>query len=365
MSPRLILLGCLLPHLAAWAQPTVRIRDAGSCQACRIVLDPVVALGTDDGPGIITSVDAQAIRTRAGEYIVRGMYAPSLTVFGPTGRYRRTVGRSGGAPGEFRGIGSIASYRGDSLLVLDWGSRRFSVLDSTFAYRRGGPLPFTPGLATVAFADGTFVHHVHVQSPERVGLPLHRVSADGTWLRSFGSATGVSRPDVPLLMSRTIAAADAVHLWVAPVSAYEVEFIDGTTGRVVRRLLRSVPWFPDGRRPGFIASAIDRPPPPLLVALRQDAAGYLWVALAVPDRAWRTQVEADAGGHGFRVRDEQGYYDTILEVIEPSTGTLLASTRVGAYIRHFVDDAHVGTVIEDPTTGVPRLQVWHVRLVRE
>ena len=365
MITRVLLLAGMLPAVGAWAQPTIRIRDAGTCPKCRIVMQSVVALGTADGLGMISSVDAQAIRTRAGSYIVRGMYAPSVTVFDRAGRYQRTLGREGGAPGEFRGIGSIASYRGDSLLVLDWGSRRFSVFDATLAYARGGPLPFTPGLATVAFPDGAFVHHVHVPTPERVGLPLHRLAADGSWQRSFGSATGVYRPDVPLIMSRTIAPAEAGSLWAAPVSAYEIERIESMTGRVTRRLQRSVAWFPDGRHPGFVASAADRPPPPLLVALRQDAAGYLWVAIAVPDRAWRSQVELDRRGHGYRIRDEQGYYDTILEVIEPSTGSLLASTRVDAYIRHFVDDAHVGTVIEHPQTGIPQLQVWRVALVRE
>lgn len=323
-----------------------------------------MALGVEDGPGSLTSVDAEAIRTKHGEYVVRGMYVPSMAVFDASGRYVRTIGRDGGAPGEYRGIASVAPYRRDSLLVLDWGTQRFSVLGPTLAYARGGALPFIPGLSTVALSDGSFVHHVHRNTPELVGLPLHRLSPDGSLLGSFGSATGRYRPDIPHFTSRTVAAANASSVWVAPLTAYEIERIDAVSGRVERRLLRNVPWFADGRTPRFVSSAPDRPPPPLLVGLRQAPDGLLWVLAAVPDANWRAQVQTDRGSHGFRILDEQGYYDTIIEVIDPSSGALLASQRVDQYLRQFVDDHLVGTVIEDADTGIPRLQVWEVRLVR-
>ena len=51
-------------------------------------------------------------------------------------------------------------------------------------------------------------------------------------------------------------------------------------------------------------------------------------------------------------------------MIDPSSGALLASQRVDQYLRQFVDDHLVGTVIEDADTGIPRLHVWEVRLVR-
>ncbi len=323
----------------------------------------MLTLGDTDGPGSLATVEAFALRTRGGDYVVRGMYSPSLAVFDSSGRYRRTVGREGGAPGEYRGIASIANYRGDSLLVLDWGNSRFSVLDPSFSYVRGGALPFTPALKTVSLGDGSFVHARHAQTPDRVGQPLQRLSPRGEWLSSFGSADGIYRPDIPLLLSRTLATADAGRIWSAAVTAYEISRIDVASGRVVQRLFRDVPWFPDWRRPGVVGSEPDRPPRPLLVAMREDAEGLLWVLVAVPDARWRTQVRRGQGAHGHAVADEQEYYDTIIEVIDPRRGELLASRRVGEYIRQFVDDALVGTVVEDLRDGVPRLRVWRVELM--
>jgi hypothetical protein len=61
---RVLILAFLMSAAPVAAQPTVRVQDRGTCARCRIALRLVVALGAEDGTGSITSVDAEAIRTK-------------------------------------------------------------------------------------------------------------------------------------------------------------------------------------------------------------------------------------------------------------------------------------------------------------
>jgi hypothetical protein len=201
---------------------------------------------------------------------------------------------------------------------------------------------------------GSFVISAPIRTPARVGYPLHLVNDAGRIVRSFGSASGAFRPDIPYFGYRTIAPAGPGQVWSAHLNQYRIE-LWSTEGRKLRELRRSVPWFP----PYLVSREPSRsvPPATLLGDVRQDRDGRLWVRIMVPDANWRRAVRP-GGPHGITIADDNRYYDTVIEVIDPRRARLLASRRFDAAV-HFVGDDLLGAVVTGPD-DVPYYHVWRV-----
>ena len=56
----------------------------------------------------------------------------TILVFGPDGKYLRTIGREGDGPGELRS--GVIGVHGDLLMVQDWSARRFSIFRTNGAF---------------------------------------------------------------------------------------------------------------------------------------------------------------------------------------------------------------------------------------
>jgi hypothetical protein len=350
-----------LAILSLSAQSPVSIKPSPSCRQCTITVRPEVTLGTDSGDGIIEHSESRAVRDGRGRYYVIGLYGSTIKVFDPRGKYLTSIGRKGEGPGEYKGIGRVLVGPKDSLFVLDQEARRYTVLDAAYHFVRTVILPLGPETVSVRLASGDFVIALPLRTPERIGQPLHLIGADGHIIRSFGSKTGVYRPDVPYLVRRQLAVADRSYVWSSYLNQYVIELIDVATGAVTRSMSREVSWFPNWMLP-VARGAQSEAPQPLIMDLNQDSNGHLWVLAAVPDPHWREAVAPrKKGDREFSVRDDQLYFDTVIEVIDVKTGTLLATRRVPDALNQFIGDGLVGTVLED-ATGSPRLQVWRVTL---
>ncbi|MBX3131980.1 MAG: hypothetical protein KF689_01165 [Gemmatimonadaceae bacterium] len=321
-----------------------------------------MTLGSTDGPGIIEHIETRAVRDGLGRYLLKANFPTAISVFAPDGRFLRSLGRAGGGPGEFRGIGSLSVLPGDSLVVFDWGSSRYSIFSPGLDFVTSGPLPLTPELSSLALRSGKFLFNHALFSPNEVGQPLHLVNRTGARERSFGSSTGVYRPDVPFLMSRAIAESRSGRVWAASRTEYRIDLLNPETGSIERTIRRDVPWFPSGMRPEPRGSAATLEPKPFIFDVREDQAGRLWVLIAVADPQWRSAVRAPGAGdsHGT-VTNEQRYRDTVIEVLDTSAGRLLASVRLPQHIKQFVSDNLIGTVMED-ADGMPRFFTWQLQL---
>ncbi len=339
---------------------TTTIHPSASCHSCSVVMSPEVVLGAVDGPGIIESMYSTAVRDSRGRYYVVGPYSSVIKVFAAQGEYLTTIGRRGTGPGEYHGIGSVVVGPKDSLFVFDQELRRFTVLTPDYEVARTVVLLLGPQQKTVRLGNGSFVTAVPIESPGLTGLPLHLLSPAGKRIRSFGAATGAYRADIPYLDSRSIAAEDSTHLWSAYLNQYEIQLIDVTTGATVRRLTRTVPWFASWLKP-MASRFLPEKPQPSLFGIRRDSHGLLWVIIEVADPRWREVVTHPANQEEFGISDDQLYYDSVIEVIDPKTGDLLATRRFPEAISHFVADDAVGAVIED-ASGVPMLHVWRLKL---
>lgn len=356
-----LLVVAILPSTGS-SQQTVVVRGSAGCRGCDVVVTPSVRLGSVDGPGMIEHIETRAVRDSRGRFILKANYPSSLSVFAPDGRYLRDIGGAGGGPGEFRAIGSVSLLPGDTLVVFDWESSRFSLYSADYEYLTSGPLPLTPELSSLALPSGRFVFNTTLFSPNEIGQPLHLVDRNGVRERSFGSASGVYRPDIPFLMSRAIAPSRSGLLWSALRTEYRIDLLDPATGELKRIVRREIPWFPPGLRPEPRGGEASLEPKPFIFDVREDRSGRLWVLIAVADSDWRSAVRPPSANerHGT-VIDEQRYRDTVIEVLDPDSGRLLASVRLPHHMKQFVSEDLIGTVLED-ANGTPRFQTWQVRL---
>jgi hypothetical protein len=60
------------------------------------------------------------------------------------------------------------------------------------------------------------------------------------------------------------------------------------------------------------------------------------------------------------IRNRRQYWDTIVEIIDPAAGTVLASVRVDGVLEFFTPEGYAVEYVED-ASGVPSLVVWSVR----
>jgi hypothetical protein len=100
---------------------------------------------------------------------------------------------------------------------------------------------------------------------------------------------------------------------------------------------------------------------PRLAALAEDASGRLWLFFAVPDPSKRRPDRLSSrSGVSALIADVRGYEDTIVEVIDPSTGRLLASRRFTDPLIS-IGGTFVHTVRESPS-GHVFMDVWELQL---
>lgn len=341
------------------AQRTVEISDRPSCRRCEIQRIPLPALGDESGEGIIESDFSRAVQDSRGRVYLAGPYASQILVFDKQGRFVRRIGRLGGGPGEFNGIGSLHVGPGDSLFVFDNQQSRLSTLTPDGEFVRSIPIPISPEVTNFVASDGRFIIGRSFGVPELGAHPLHLFDSEGRRLRSFGNFSGEVRPDVPGFLSRSLAPATGPRIWSGHLMAYVMDRINlntGTRDLVVRREAR---WFPPRLQPPRDRGMIG--PDPGIRAIQEDEVGRLWVLLAIPDPKWRTVYRPSGPGdtHGS-VIDLQEFYNTRIEVLDPERGLLIAMLEVPEYVEEFSGPGEIGVVLMGD--GVPRFHRWRLTL---
>jgi len=147
--------------------------------------EPLVAIGALEGEDAYQlSQVSGAGRLSDGRILVANRGTQELRYFDRTGGHRRSVGREGEGPGEFKGLGTVVVLPGDSVAAYDWNLRRVSYF---------GP-------------DGAFVRSVNLDFPAGFPMPVGRF-ADGAWLAGRGftfapgnDGTDIIRDTVPYLV---------------------------------------------------------------------------------------------------------------------------------------------------------------------
>lgn len=149
--------------------------------------------------------------------------------------------------------------------------------------------------------------------------------------------------------------------WTADFDTFVLDGFD-PSGRQHSRVAGEPAWFEqaDPRTPEGRLN-------PRILDLQIDEKGLLWLTARIPGRDLRTNLEVyDLPGApgGFNLRSQTGnlddLYDTVLVVIDPADGRLLAAQRMDTAVSGFADKFHIYAYLETPD-GEGSIQVWRVR----
>jgi hypothetical protein len=341
----------LTPRSAFSSQAPVSISSAVTCATCTVSVAKVVTLGRPDDP--VTPAPAGGIvRDRQGRFYTPVFTGDAIVVYGPDGAYMRTLGRRGQGPGEYQEITSITMDARGQIYVFDH-TRRITVLDTALRVVRT-VVPEILNGRPLLMSDGTFVESGGAPGPGRTGVPLHLLSSDGRWLRSFGGEAGVVTPVYGIALVRQLAAARSGGVWSARLDRYEMEEWD-LAGKRRRALRRRADWFyPTPGEETWARGALF----PQLAGIREDERGRLWTIARVPTRPTRPQATSEGSGPARL----DASYQTVLEILDPTRGVVVARTRVPGGLRGFVMTDHAYRVVED-NDGNLSLEVFQVRFV--
>lgn len=319
------------PLTASTAQDTLVVSSEPACGSCSLEFEHVVRLGGFDDPVLLEYGPIHVRVTRNGSYIARTTGMSQLIVYNPDGAFQGTIGRDGDGPGEFRYITRHELDDDDSLFVFDASHGRLSVFDPTGSLVRTERLDVSSnelirGAVRMGPEEWVLSHHIH--SPERAGLPLQYMRY-GAIERSFGSTRPTVDPLRPSLNIRHIQPADEGSVWAVRPDRYELErwSVDGTLRRVFRR---HADWFPVLDEEVFDPQQIR--PDPRVRDLRRREDHFLAVMVTVADRDWR------ADGPPWGLETAAQIFDTVVEIIDPASGQLVARGEHDHRLEGFLTD---------------------------
>lgn len=149
--PRAGQLGICLALLLG-AEPSLEAQGAPGKWQVSVL--PLLTIGSRDaeGPELFGSI-VGATHLSSGAVVVADGKSLELRFFSPDGKHLRTAGRSGGGPGEFRGISIFQRCAGDSVFVYDVAQARVSVFGPDGVYARLGNVRkwWSNGMSPYAF----------------------------------------------------------------------------------------------------------------------------------------------------------------------------------------------------------------------
>lgn len=169
----------------------VHVRHEGS--APEWTLEPVLEIGEAGGLSDAPSPEefgrvARVVADGAGRVYVADQMLPAIRVFGPAGRYLRTIGRGGAGPGELGGLYGMEWLAPDTFLVVDPGNARLTALTVAGEQVEQWRWARLSGPAKLyLFNGGRGEAYAIVLAPERV---------DGRLLARWGRFTLAHAPEV-------------------------------------------------------------------------------------------------------------------------------------------------------------------------
>lgn len=220
--------------------------------ARRIASEPLLRLGTVEGPSTKAFVRISDGFVRDGDVVVVDAGANSWMAFGPDGEARVQAGEEGSGPGEFLRLSRVRPFRGDSLLAWDVAYQRISVWDRNGRFGRSFELERSPVQGGLLFLVGVVADSMAVVQREgrwRGGgsgevvpaeVRLEILDPRGARVREIGPLEG---RDQTRLAGDDATGGRLVHLGAQPVARTVGETVVWAAARAPE-----LHWFtPDGR----------------------------------------------------------------------------------------------------------------------
>jgi hypothetical protein len=344
--------------LAGVVEPALSQRistTAEACSVCTIELQRVTVLGragAKDTPVRPVAV----VQDSSGRFYVLDRVYPQerILLFEADGAFRGSIV----PPNDVTNFGTIAVTANGAVYGFGRELRVFGP-DHTNLQRSltiaDGIVPFS----AVVLGDGRMIIQGMIRTADRVGYPIHVLNRDGRVLQSLGASGNAAYVAGGIADVRRIAlSADGNAVWSAVVNAYRFEKwrLDGTRTAVIAP---SASWF----RPWSGGeTSVTGQPNPRVNALREDAAGRLWVISFVANASWRPTVERSTvvDKPALTAAEIVQRFDTMVEVFDISSGARLGSVRLSGVYDSFVGQDLVSQVV--PQGSESRVALWRVRL---
>jgi hypothetical protein len=353
-----------LAALPLGAQSRHEIGSRRDCSACRIELQPLVAVGGANGPGALTGVSDVRVLPSGEIAVTHGGNAEAVTIFRAPGPFARTVGRAGRGPGEYRHAAYVTAVA-DRLVVTDPLERRATWLTASFEHSRVTPIHFEVFTPPVAFPDNRLVVNGLVRTPDRFGYLVHVVDADGTIVRSLAEQAGGVRADVSSeTYFRFLAPTARGTVWAASRTEYRLEEW-ALNGTLIRSIRRNAEWFaPHAGGDNRLDPAV--PKKPRLQGVQEDGGGRVWTIARVAGSQWaralrRVDGPPDPMRQPYEFTSIDAAYDTVIEVFDPVRGRLIASTRLDRALGQFAGPGIVASY-ENDADGFTTVRLWRLVL---
>lgn len=338
----------------------IEVEDHPTCPSCKIEIRKLVLLDASADP-ISPLTRSSVIRDLEGSFWVEPSFPPgSIIHYGPDGKFVRAFGNEGKSPGEYSTylLKTLQLDGRGNLLVFDPGNERVTTLSPHGELLGTGEIPAASKY--LKLENGILVFSGGWSSWETrqtAGEPLHSISTRGQ-LRSFGN------PDhQPVIRGsrewvRNLSGAPDGNFWATHVSRYVAELWT-PEGQLLRRISGSPDWFPPDQREGKFG---EDPPVPIFRNVVQREDGLLLCLMYVPDPGWRSAPERDEHGHLSlnSASSINGYWDTVIQLVNPNSGRLLAEERVDPHLRGFADPGHLFSFTGDDRDHV-FIQIWSLK----
>lgn len=341
---------------AALAPIACESSDTRPCSTC-IVLDTVVTISPLESHPI--SLDPVVARAPSGTtYAV--VHAPDggvIALYDANGAHIVDIGRRGAGPFEYRYVSALFFDVSDSLYIVDSRNRRIDVYSPDGAPVRSIPTAGPVHQGAWLEGSGILLQGV-VASPALAGYKARLITADGTenGVAPYTDAYDASDFEYdrfPMAVTRT------GNYWLASRFDYVLEShsVDRPTPD---RLSVMAEWFEPAQLPRELTGIVD--PRPVLSSIAWGEDGHLWVLGIKP------VVPAVLPPLTPYTRPSQALVDSltdhVLDVVNPETGTIVASRRFSMLPLYFMDDRY-GYVADEGADGTVRIHVVYYSLEPE
>jgi len=349
---RLAVILVVLGNLISWfftveavAQERFDIPLEPSCEQCRIEVARLHALRRTDGSIAFQDRPRSIRRVLNGGYLLIADNG-GIEFYDSTGmRDARSVGIVSGTALVGNPHDLMRSWDG-RFRVIDPSRDDITVFAPTGKRLHTSPFAFPVRRSGVVLGEDRLVLNLLIRDRDRVGYPLHLVTKDGRIIESFGANPPDYVLNAPPTWMRVFSlAVDENAVWVAHQHEYTVEKwrLDEKGIELESILSRAPIWFPKSN--GLVPVTLDEEPQVMLLDVSQDTTGLHWVLSLVPGHEWRSGLcsvpHVDSGREYVTPCRPQLVFDSILEVIDPSSARVVTATRVPECIIALLGNGHL------------------------
>lgn len=319
--------------------------DTLACEQCEIVLDTVqeIAVPVDDVRNVRWP---RLVRLHDGTFLLGGWGVNAIQRFDPESLQLRVL--------PLRDVGSdihLSAMPGGGAAV--WiGKHRKLVNVRTDGTIANELLIYASVFGVHAVGQDTVLVQAQFRTADMIGHPVHVASFEQGVVFSFGEDSIPTMPGRIENDLRSLGYADSGRVWVARHNVYEAQryTYDGLRDVGVSR---SPPWFPAWE--GEIEGEGELVPPrPFLLGVQELHGDILVAAVLIPDSRWQP------GERDSRRPDET--FDTVLEVLNARSGSVLGSVRIDGAVLGFAASDMVYFMDPERRSSHVVLRVARVRL---